>query len=184
MAGVGIAVFVMGSDHRASTGAKADTVFSGVQILETTQTVADRLPPAAGADEIGAGGLLPSSIRMIQSGTAGAVWVGIDREGRLCLIASAPTSPAMFGSACATADQFERRALSLRVGGAGGAIEAYLYPDEYAKKLASVALDQEATISVYADLILLNPAAPADQRAAFAKAAADVYDLGILTDPV
>lgn len=180
----GFIAVVMSASHRTSAGAKADTVFSGVGLLDTAQTAADPLPPAAGQDKIGAGGLLPSSVRMIQSGTAGAVWVGVDHGGHLCLIASTPTSPATFGSACTTQAQFTSRALSVRVGDAGGAIEAYLYPDEHTKELSSMAIDQDATISVYSDLILLNPAATADQRAAFAKASADVFDLGILPDPV
>lgn len=160
------------ASHRATLHS-ATTMPAGLSRLGTPATLLDVLPPTIPAAKLGSGGIDPSSVRLIQAGTAGSFWVALDAGGDVCLIVSTGPGPTESGAGCVTPSVFEAHGLAYRLTSKGGALaEAYLLPDtvftgsEASTTVRGNLLDDDGTVSFYDNLLLLNPAATKAQRAA------------------
>lgn len=139
----------------ALTAVSAIAAALGLASNNTPASDPDALPPALDAQELGEGGLVPSSIRLVTETENYSVWTARDRADNFCKIVYA-TPEGNASSACADEKLFLKAGLpsSMQVGIADEGdlgitmLQTYLLPDgvdaQAASKLipGSTAVDQ------------------------------------------
>jgi hypothetical protein len=125
------AVFLAPSMATAERAA-SDEWISSVAILGQPATAADALPSHLVEGEQALHGLEYSTTRSLGQDESGiAYWVGVSTSNELCLITALPGDLQLTGMTCATADDFETRALGGQTADKDHAVAAYLLPDSF-----------------------------------------------------
>jgi hypothetical protein len=127
VAGVGLA----GLSVAAQAGTDPLDGSDVVGALADAPAVGDALPDAAPFDDIGQGGVLADSSRLLGIDGTRSFWVARDAADEICLVVALGDANQTIAAACNRPDRVQRDGLSLGFQGAEGAESvAYLLPDD------------------------------------------------------
>lgn len=173
---IGVAVALGGGIAIANASNSPQPQDYGIRALTATASDGDQLPQMM-LD--GQPRLDPKSTRALGERDGARYWVGLNPEGKVCLIALVGSEKWAAGMSCTDAAGFKSAGTGLRLYGPDGLVEAYLTPDN-----APVNAPVE---KLSGNLYVGDPNASVEQRAAAAsrsaKADPGAFSLHVFDEP-
>jgi len=112
----------------------------GIAALLRPQRQSDVPNKAVNLGDVGDHGVVPPSVRIVDTAKGVTSYVGLDKEGQLCLVVVIEGGAA--GSTCTTADRFARRALGVSLTSPSGGRAVAVLPDVRVAEISDLALSE------------------------------------------